>query len=317
VTGASVSERLRERVKTTVEHFLISSGAAAFSRWRHNNGAFILAYHNVIPDGAAACSDVSLHVTRSKFAAQLDALMKTHDVVGLDEALSPPGPGRRSRRPVAAITFDDAYRGALTLGMREVRERGLEATTFVAPAYLGGSAFWWDEVDWPADSEEGDRFRARALSECRGRDSEIRVMASSVGYGTIDVPSYARCVTGPELRDAVGQGSLTIGAHTWSHANLAALDDEALAEELAKPLDWLRGRFDSVKPWLAYPYGLWSPRVVDAAQRAGYTLAVRVDGGWLRGRSNSVDVYTLPRYNVAAGLTSEGFALRASGMFCQ
>jgi peptidoglycan/xylan/chitin deacetylase (PgdA/CDA1 family) len=201
--------------------------------------------------------------------------------------------------------------------MQEVRARGLVATTFVAPAFLGGGAFWWDEVDWPVGSDEGDRFRARALAECGGWDLAVRSMATTIGYGTIEVPAYARCITEPELREIAAAGSLSIGAHTWSHANLAALDDAMLESELLRPLEWLRDRFAGAVPWLAYPYGLWSPRVVAAARRAGYTLAVRVDGGWLRGGTEAVDVFTVPRYNVAAGLSSAGFMLRASGMFCQ
>jgi peptidoglycan/xylan/chitin deacetylase (PgdA/CDA1 family) len=317
MTNAPTAERMRSRMKTAVERVLVSSGAATIARWRLNNGAFVVAYHNVIPDGASAASDVSLHVTRARFAAQLDALMETHEIVRLDEALRAPTRRQLRRRPVAAITFDDAYRGALTVGMQEVRARGLEATTFVVPAFLGGGAFWWDEVDWPADSAEGDRFRARALVECGGWDVQVRSLAAKLGYGTIDVPSYARCITGPELREIAAEGGLSIGAHTWSHANLAVLDDVTLASELTHPLEWLRGRFPGVQPWLAYPYGLWSPRVVAAAREAGYTLAVRVDGGWLRGRTDAVDPFTVPRYNVPAGLTPDGFMLRASGMFCQ
>jgi peptidoglycan/xylan/chitin deacetylase (PgdA/CDA1 family) len=317
MTTSPAAERLRTRVKSAVERMLVSSGAAAIARWRLNNGAFIVAYHNVIPDGARAASDVSLHVTRSRFAEQLDALMETHEIVRLDEALRAPVGQQWRHRPVAAITFDDAYRGALTIGMQEVRARGLEATTFVAPAFLGGGAFWWDEVDWPANSDEGDRFRARALDECGGWDPAVRTLASEIGYGTIPVPTYARCITGPELRDIAAAGGLSIGAHTWSHANLASLDDATLESELSRPLAWLQERFTGVVPWLAYPYGRWSPRVVDAARRAGYTLAVRVDGGWVRGRTKDIDLFTLPRYNVAAGLTAAGFTLRASGMFCQ
>ena len=316
-TKRSATERIRCGVKAAVERILVASGAAAVARRRLRNGAFIVAYHNVIPDGAAPPADVSLHVTRTRFAAQLDVLMETHDVMRLDAALAVPDRRVHRGRPVAAITFDDAYRGALTLGMEEVRARGLEATTFVAPAFVGDKAFWWDQVDWPADSDEGDRFRARALTECGGRDLAVRELALRLGYDTVDVPSYARCVTDSELHDAAAKGGLSLGAHTWSHANLAMLDPDSVSIELARPLAWLRERFTAVVPWLAYPYGLWSPGVVAAARAAGYSLALRVDGGWIRERSGPVDPFTLPRFNVPAGLSPNGFMLRASGMFCQ
>ena len=88
-----------------------------------------------------------------------------------------------------------------------------------------------------------------------------------------------------------------------------------MTEELDRPLAWLRERFERVIPWLSYPYGRWSDSVAAAARRAGYRAALRVDGGWYRGGVG--DLYSVPRLNVPAGVSGNGFSLRLGGLFCR
>ncbi|HLL48347.1 MAG TPA: polysaccharide deacetylase family protein [Longimicrobiaceae bacterium] len=103
-------------------------------------------------------------------------------------------------------------------------------------------------------------------------------------------------------------------AHTWSHPNLAALGPEELEEEMVRPLRWLRERFTGVLPWLTYPYGLTSPAVEEAARRAGYEGAFRVEGGWMPRGGAGARPHALPRANVPAGASLEHFEMRTSGL---
>jgi peptidoglycan/xylan/chitin deacetylase (PgdA/CDA1 family) len=272
----------------------------------------ILAYHNVVPDDAADCGDRFLHLSRSCFAAQLDVLGRTHDVVPLGEGLAPRTSTRG--RPRAVVTFDDAYHGALTLGAAELHLRGMPATVFVAPAFVGGAAFWWDRIVLPsASGRKGGTFRMRALEECGGRDGAVRELATRLGFAEREVPSYARCASEAELLHAVSRGSLTVGSHSWSHPNLALLAGAALREELTRPLEWLRERFEGVAAVLAYPYGCYSDGTVAAARDAGYVAGLRSGGGWMR--AGRADAFHLPRVDVPAGLSVDGFALRTAGLF--
>jgi peptidoglycan/xylan/chitin deacetylase (PgdA/CDA1 family) len=290
---------------------MLLSGVPALWRLRRRADVLVLAYHNVVPDEARRCGDPSLHVKRSHFAAQLDLLCRTHTVVPLPDALRT---NRRPHgRPLAAITFDDAYRGALTLGAAELARRGLPATVFVAPQFVGDGTFWWDRVVQPEEAREWARFRHRALTECAGRDDAVRELAVKSGLREQDVPAYARCASEAEIREAVTSASFSLGSHSWSHPNLAALPPAAMDDEVRRPLAWLRERFDSVVPLLAYPYGQLSDAVADAAARAGYAGALRMNGGWLR--SDDTDAMRVPRVDVPAGLSTAGFALRASGLF--
>lgn len=301
----------RARIRAAAEVALTASGIEYLSRYRVRNGTLVLAYHNIVPPGEAVVGDRSLHLSVSEFAAQLDALIKTHDVLPLQDALAAPV---RRRRPIAVITFDDAYHGAVTCGVKELARRSLPATIFVAPAYIGGRAFWWDRLLFSA-ADLPDSVRAHALDDLAGDDERITAWASTTGVRETALPQHARCSSEQELIEAVRQHpGLSIGSHSWSHINLARIERRRLDAELARPLEWLRARFSRVIPILAYPYGLSSQAVEAAVSAAGYDAAVRVDGGWLTGRPTNA--FAIPRLNVPAGMTRRGFVLRGAGILC-
>ncbi|MEO8139166.1 MAG: polysaccharide deacetylase family protein [Gemmatimonadota bacterium] len=300
---------MRQAAKAGLEAFLARSGAARAFGGSRRGEVLILAYHNIRGDDATPSGDRSLHLPLRSFRGQLDRLTGNHDVIPLTEVFDAP----RSDRPRVAITFDDAYVGAVTLGIPELVSRGLPATIFVAPHFLGGQSFWWDAI---ADSEGlTEPVRMRALEELRGEDRRIRDWATA-NHRTIVEPALdSRCVSEAVLTDVASAPGITLGSHTWSHPNLARLDGAELAEEFTRPLAWLKERFTSVVPWVSYPYGRWSPLVATAAQAAGYRAGLRVDGGWYRpGRDAD---FAIPRLNVPAGLSADGFALRLAGLFCQ
>jgi peptidoglycan/xylan/chitin deacetylase (PgdA/CDA1 family) len=272
----------------------------------------ILAYHDIVPEGGTPTGDRSLHLPRAAFARQLDVLTRTHEVISLAQLMANASP---RRRPAAVITFDDAYRGAVTVGVAELARRGLPATIFVAPAFVGGRSFWWDAIARPADPAADQHFREHALTALGGDDARVRRWAVAQGYGEADIPDWARCASEAELAQAAQQPGISFGAHSWSHPNLATLDGDRLAHELTAPLEWLRARFRRVVDCLAYPYGLFSPAVARAAQDAGYELSLRVDGGWLR--LPWTDPMATPRWYVPGEISAAGFTLRAAGILCR
>jgi peptidoglycan/xylan/chitin deacetylase (PgdA/CDA1 family) len=300
---------IRRHLKASLEALLILGGVAALARRVNVHRGCVLAYHNIIPEGEEPVGDRSLHLPVQQFRAQLDHLVETYEVVPLDALLRPPD--RPPRRPRVAITFDDAYRGAITCGVAELRARGLPATVFVSPAFIGGRSFWWDSL---ASGTQGldEELRSHALTALRGVDAEIRRWAAEAGIAEATVPAYARAASEEELARALEHPGLSLGSHTWSHPNLVRLSAAELATELELPMRWLRERFERVLPWLSYPYGMTSPEVEAAVARAGYAAALRVTGGPLpRGGTQR---YALPRINIPAGSSRRGFALRTAGI---
>lgn len=135
-----------------------------------------------------------------------------------------------------AVTFDDAFRSVIRLGLPVLRELGVPATVFAPTGFLGGDRpFTWPETDrWVGTEHE----------------SEVE------GMSWDDLA---------ELRDAGWE----VGSHSVSHAHLTALDDGALARELRDSKREIDARVASCRS-LAYPYSDVDDRVAAAARAAGY-----------------------------------------------
>ncbi len=296
-------------IKHRVERALTWGAVTRFTRARVSGKRLILAYHGIIPAGerGAAPGERALFVTQERFGEQLDMLREVADVAPLAE-LDGAGDGR----PRIAITFDDAYRGAVTAGVKELRARALPATIFVAPGRLDGHVFWWDALAHTRDALD-PAVRSHALDALSGIDERVRAWAAESGVASRDdVPAYARAASVAELAAAADTPGITLGSHTWSHPNLARLADPALAAELTRPRDWLREHFgDRVLDWIAYPYGLDSPDVHRAAKNAGYSAALRITGGWHA--AHEVAPHARPRLNVGAGMSVAGLQARVLG----
>ncbi len=293
------------RPKQIAELALALASRSQLLGGRSRGRTLVLAYHNIIADGRSPDGDQSLHLPISVFRAHLDVIQSTASVIAISDLFKT---SIGSERPRVAITFDDAYRGAVTLGLAEIRARRLCATMFIAPAFVPDGRFWWDDSCRVGQNALSADIRDRALHEFRGRDAEVRAAALVDSRSLPPAPEQSVCASVADLEGAVAEG-ISYGSHTWSHPNLAALADEDLIGELAPPLAWLHERFpSSACPWLSYPYGLFSAAAKQQAARLGYAGAFRVDGGWLRQPPG--DLFELPRLNVPAGLSANGLAAR-------
>lgn len=315
---------MRAAARRALESLLSSSGLPHLQRRRYGGRTLILAYHNVVPDRETGRGDAPLHVAREDFRKHLDILQETHEVVPLERLTGDGGSGEAAeaaggadgdggRRPRAAITFDDAYRGAVEMGVAELARRDLPATVFVAPELLGGQTFWWDELlgDLPVDDRE--ELRRRAVEEWGGAGDRVRERAAELGVGASELGGWHRSATEEELREAAERGPISLAPHGWSHRNLAGIDPSERAEAMDRSFRWLEARYPDVLPVLAYPYGRSSPGARRAAASAGYRAAVGTASGWLGGNGDG-SRFRLPRMIVPAGVSDDGFRLRTSGV---
>jgi len=267
----------------------------------------ILGYHGIIPEGQAPAGDRALFVTQRDFAMHLDLLVAEADVAPLDR-IDEPGDGR----PRVAITFDDAYSGAVNEGVRELAKRNLPATIFVAPGRLNGHVFWWDALSHENEALDAS-VRHHALHELAGSDERVRAWAAGAALPISDIqPPYARAATRDELAAALAFPGITVGSHTWSHRNLAALDVSDVDAEVSDSREWLRAEFgDKAVDWLAYPYGLDSSEVHRCVARASYVGALRIDGGWHS--PTDVSPFARPRFSIGSRLSVAGLRARLNG----
>ncbi len=296
-------------LKHLAEAAIVGSGLTRLTRYAHRSRVLVLAYHNIVPNGETADGDWNLHLPQREFALHLDTIGRTHDVVPLASIFDPP----TRARPRVAITFDDAYAGALHAGLRELERRGMPSTIFVAPGLLG-RVTWWDALAKPGQAGLPEIVRNHALEQLAGKGDGVVSWAKTSGHLPAGLNPRPRVARLEELKRAASIRGVTLGSHTWSHPNLLALTAEDVRGELTSSLEWLHAWFpETTIPWLSYPYGFWSESVSSIAAEAGYAAAVRVEGGWI-GSGGAPSPYAVPRLNVPCGMSVNGLSLRLAGI---
>lgn len=292
-------------MKRAAEAILAPIATVLGRRRTASRETLILAWHNIVPHGRVIAGEASLHMPQRMFAAQLDALCATHDVIPLDAVRSPAA----GSRPRAVITFDDGYRGALTAGLEELERRKLPATFFVTPAFVPGGSFWWDEAA-VAGGGLAPELRQRAIEAFAGRHRDIRRAMGIRSSGEI-LPAHAHAGDLTELARAATVPGISLASHTWSHVNLARVSEADVWQELTETKRWLAEQFRSTIDWISFPYGRSSEVCERLARECGYGGALRIDGGWVR--SDQRAAFVLPRLNVPSGFSVNGFRLRTAG----
>jgi len=289
-----------------MERVLVDSGIAR-ARVRSPNVAIaILAYHNIVPRGESPAGDRSLHLAQETFGDHLDCLGDTHDIVHLDD-IEDTVP--HASRPLAAITFDDAYLGTLTAGFDELVKRGLPGTVFANPGAFEWDGFWWDRLADRLTGQVEPGVRSHGLRALAGRQLDILSWARDKGLDECEVPEYAKPAPQRILERAVDTGLIRVGSHTWSHPNLAALGQEEVERELELARRWLESFPGASTSWLAYPYGLQNSLVRAVAARDHFG-GLCVSGGPTGISGWEQDRFAAPRLNVPSGVTPRGLMLR-------
>jgi peptidoglycan/xylan/chitin deacetylase (PgdA/CDA1 family) len=266
-------------------------------------GAVVLCYHNVVVD-AAVGADRALHLPVEALREQLAWLARRFHIVSLDELHARATKGQ-SLRGLAAVTFDDAYRGTLTHGRAVLRALGAPATVFVPTASpASGAPFWWDVV--PNSVTASPEGRHEALETLAGDRGAI---LAAHGTGATALHPDSLPATWDEIA-AAQDDAFRFEAHSVTHRNLTRLPAEALRAELVDAADELERRLGRRPHWVAYPYGRWDATVAVATQAAGYRGGFTLDG-------HDVTPQTMwaqaPRINVPAGISLAAFAAWVSG----
>jgi len=301
-----VGLKLRDWLKRSTERFAATTGIAQFLARRPPRCGAILAYHNVVPDSGIGKGDQSLHMPVSRFKSHLDLIQRHGSVVPLLKLLERPTTPEVLE---VAITFDDAYRGAIDLGIRELITRGLPATVFVPPGFLEGKDFWWDAL---ADERHGGlepEVRRFALSQLAGDDVRIRKWALANGLKLHPVTDVMQCCTQNELMQTRVAGNVTIASHSWAHRNLGSLALWEMERDLSDAAEWVRS-VNGDTAVLAYPYGI-QPTDCTRVVSHGHRFGLLVEGGRL---PRKLDQLAVPRINVPSGLSAEGLLLRLAGV---
>ena len=263
----------------------------------------VLAYHNVVDSTAAPQGDVSLHMPAANFRRHLALIAREADIVPLSDLVGAP---RNDRCRLVSVTFDDAYRSCMTLGMELCAADNVPPTVFVAPGLLG------EVPPWDAIAASGNWSNA-------ARDNFLWAQGGVLDYAVATSYSESaldscRIATERELVESVNRfRGLTLANHTWGHVNLGASSTDRAILELRKAQQWLEARFPRrLLPMASYPYGIAPAHPSAVLLESGITHAFLVKGGWMDS-AHAPATHATPRWNVPSGISIGGFQLRLRG----
>jgi peptidoglycan/xylan/chitin deacetylase (PgdA/CDA1 family) len=297
---------------STLEAGLIRAGGNLLSRGGARASLLVLIYHRVLtaPDPMYPGEpDVA------SFARHMDLLAQNFVVLPLREGVARLREGRLPARAVC-ITFDDGYANNFTVALPVLRERGLAATVFVAPAYLGGGCMFNDlvfEACRAAPDEldlgemglgflrlTGPAERLRAAQHIVDQwkylprdERKLRAeqLAARIGFA----PPTALMMTEEQVARMPREG-VEIGAHTMTHPILARLDARDARDEILRSRQRLEEITGAPVLSFAYPNGKpgrdYARDHVDAVRDAGFELAVSTSWGAATAQS---DPFQIPR----------------------
>jgi peptidoglycan/xylan/chitin deacetylase (PgdA/CDA1 family) len=129
----------------------------------------------------------------------------------------------------------------------------------------------------------------------------------------VELLAPMRIATAHDIQRAVeaARGSMKLGNHTWSHANLGSLGLEDQSREIKDCNDWLLSNFSDVSiPYCAFPFGI-PPVHFDVLHNCGLS-GLTTAGAWF-GNVGGPPIDEVPRWNVPSGVSLRGFEARMRG----
>jgi peptidoglycan/xylan/chitin deacetylase (PgdA/CDA1 family) len=245
-----------------------------------------------------------LAITPAELSTILKSIAETFTCTTLADAVTRWSRREDPARPLLALTFDDGQLDNATRAAPVLDSRGLKATFFVVSrAAETGEALWHDRLAFALSRAlELDRSStASLLSELspgarrapvlvpdlvESAKSSLSSAASreawigrleQIGGGRWQ-PRWDGMLRFADLR-ALHKAGHEIGSHTLTHPLLNQCTDSEVDLELRESKRQLEREIGSSVTSFCYPNGNWSPTVMDAVRRAGYTCAVTTQPG--------------------------------------
>lgn len=171
------------------------------------------------------------------------------------------------------LTFDDAFANLLSGALPTLKAHGVPATIFAVSDNLGMPPKW--------DMPQGHR---------------------EAGENTM---------TAPQLQ-GIACDEVRIGSHTRSHPSLKQLSAEAMRSELLESKIALESIVGVTVDELAFPYGVYDARVVEAAKAVGYGCLYSLEPILYRQRT---DAAVIGRFSVDPDMWFIEFVLTCDGAY--
>jgi peptidoglycan/xylan/chitin deacetylase (PgdA/CDA1 family) len=300
------------------------------------DGAIVLMYHSVTPDGAARFVDPPNRISPVLFERQMAFLSRRRCVVSLSELVEQVAIGRSPSAGTVAITLDDGYLDTLNVVAPILARYRLPATVFLATGYIErGESQWADVVHWcfecrtagtprggtwageriDLESESG-RLATRKVVHRRlleaGYEERRQLLAELLSKLRPGGQPPRLSLNWDDVRELCRRyPSMEIGGHTRNHVDLRTHRDASARLEISGCAEDLRRELRIEPRHFSFPYGRWCAETREMVAGSGWWSAAG-DGGSVRVRAAS-DRFLLPRTD--APRTMSELRFKTSGAY--
>jgi peptidoglycan/xylan/chitin deacetylase (PgdA/CDA1 family) len=286
----------------------------------------VLGYHRVVErfEWEAPLTLPASLVSRKMLERHLDFIGRDREFVSLDELGERLAEGHRSRRPLAAVTFDDGYRDMYEHAFPILTRKGIPCAVFLVTELVGTNRLQTHDRlhsllrlalrAWkPPLPTLRDRLIAASLPEAPSLtlpahpDPFFCTRALLVGLSSrslaelirhLELEFGAECLipdgflpmTWEMVSELHGAG-VTIGSHTQSHALLTNESSSRVHEEVIESRRTLERRLGAPILHFAYPDGRFNQTAIEAVRTAGYRFGYTT----CRHRDPRHSLLTIPR----------------------
>lgn len=267
----------------------------------------ILAYHRVVADIAKAENEAfyGLVISTETFRQHCELLHKAFDVVSLETAMYCLSGERKTKRPLAVITFDDGYLDFYEQAFPVLNKLGLPATVFLPTDCIGqNTPLAHDRLFWllkeifeksvpitnallragmenkPAKEFAASRNRLRLTEAMVYLPNELRervITELEKELGNFaDYPREYQLLDWNAIKEMVRKG-ISFGGHTANHVVLPLEDEAAIKNEIISSKQKLEQQLNCEVVSFAYPNGEYNAKIRQFIAQAGYKVAVTTE----------------------------------------
>ena len=203
-------------------------------------------------------------------------------------------------RKALVITFDDGHKGNYGL-LPVFRRYQVPATIFLCSSIVGTHRHYW----WKACPNLANAHALKLLDN----DERLQCLAES-GFQENRKYVERQSLSREEIKEL--RGFVDLQSHSRYHPILPRCTDDQSWEEIAGSKTELEKIFGLGIYAFAYPNGDYSPRETMLANKAGYTCALTIDGGY---NTLDTDMFRLRRLRVDDEADLNELIVKASGLW--
>lgn len=336
--------RVRAWLRRALAFALYYSGALwLYATLKLRGRAVALMYHRVLPPGSDSFSADAIVMSPATFARQVAFLTKHFELIDAEALQRCLAHGKFPDRG-CVITFDDGWYDNERHALPILQEHRAPALFFVATAYVGTAATFWQEqvtrlLFRAVRSPNGpaDLLRELGLESARtATDHEARRLVreavtrlklapldevEQLRMRLLQMPGADPAALGDDsfmgwkaVRRLAAAPGTYVGSHAHSHVPLTRLGYSGALSDLRQAQAAFASQGLPLPAFAAYPNGDHDGDVVRAARASGTEIAFTTRGGYL---SPDEDPLRLPRMNVSepATATIPEFMCRILGLF--